>query len=308
MHMVWVVLLSDFIAGVKGVFAVTITQLQYFKAIAAHENISCAAQELFISQSSLSMSLKKLEDELGRPLFDRYKNRLRLNPDGKELLSHVDVILSELAAIEHGFLSRSFSDGITVLSPLASFFRYCIPRLKSAFPSIPISSGFIDSKKIMEALLLGRADIVLSPFSEENDPRISAEYLTEEEYVVAVPLAHPLSSREELFFRDIDREKFALVRTGSYNSDFFFQQLAEHNIHLQIEIYEDSMIYYNSTPQVKDSLMMTSNFGQDYFNKEALVRFLPLKDFNGIPIYAVCLKKYRQKLDPIISVLHEIVP
>ena len=50
--MVWVVLLSDFIAGVKGVFAVTITQLQYFKAIAAHENISCAAQELFISQSS----------------------------------------------------------------------------------------------------------------------------------------------------------------------------------------------------------------------------------------------------------------
>ena len=69
--MVWVVLLSDFITGVKGVFAVTITQLQYFKAIAAHENISCAAQELFISQSSLSMSLKKLEDELGRPLFDR---------------------------------------------------------------------------------------------------------------------------------------------------------------------------------------------------------------------------------------------
>lgn len=286
----------------------TITQLQHFKMIAAHENISRAAQELYISQSSLSMSLKKLEDELGKPLFDRYKNRLRLNPDGEDLLAHVDVILSEVVAIEHRFLSRSVSDGITILSPLASFFRYCIPQLKSAFPSIPINNGFVDTEKILDSLFLGKADIVLSPFQYENDQRIAAEYLTEEKYVVAVPLTHPLSNREELAYKDIDQERFALVRTGSYNYDFFFQQLAEHNIHLHVETYEDSMIYYNTVPHLKDSLMITSSFGQDYFNKEAQVRFLPLKDFNGIPIFAVYLKKNRQKLSQIISAIHEFIP
>lgn len=286
----------------------TITQLLHFKTIAEFENISRAAQKLFISQSALSMSLKKTETELGRPLFDRHKNQLRLNQDGKELLTHANVILSECSAIEHTFCQRSLSAGISICSPLNSFSRYCIPKLKKAFPSIPINSSFLSSEKSLDALFFHEADIILSPFQYENEPRVSSDFLTEEYLIVAVPASHPLSSRETLFYSDIDQKKFLLSRSNSYNWNFFCQCLKEHKIRLDIEACDDAIVYYNITPQVKDCLMITSNFGKYYFNKEANVRFLPLEKANKIQIYAVFLKENTQKYAPVLSAIHGFLP
>lgn len=58
-------------------------QIKYFKVIAETENISKAAEQLYIAQPSLSQTLKRLEDELGTPLFDRTGKRITLNCAGK---------------------------------------------------------------------------------------------------------------------------------------------------------------------------------------------------------------------------------
>lgn len=76
-------------------------QIKYFRIIAETENISKATQQLFIAQPSLSQTLKRLEDELGVPLFDRKGKKITLNKAGRIFLKYCDEIT---ASIENAHL------------------------------------------------------------------------------------------------------------------------------------------------------------------------------------------------------------
>lgn len=82
--------------NVQEVMALDLLQLQYFQTIARLENISRAAEVLYVAQPNLSASLKRLEQELGVSLFDRRKGRIRLTDTGRLFLSYVDDVLSRL--------------------------------------------------------------------------------------------------------------------------------------------------------------------------------------------------------------------
>ena len=71
-------------------------QLRYFQALAKEEHMSRTAEKLYISQPSLSLTIKKLEKELGVPLFDRTGRSIRLNAYGSLFLRHVDEVFSAL--------------------------------------------------------------------------------------------------------------------------------------------------------------------------------------------------------------------
>lgn len=73
-----------------------LTQLMQFKAIAECESMTQAAEKIHISQPTLSAMLKRLEHELEMPLFDRNKNKLKLNGAGSILLKHTELILAQL--------------------------------------------------------------------------------------------------------------------------------------------------------------------------------------------------------------------
>ena len=71
-------------------------QLKYFKTVARTEHITKAAQELHISQPALSVTIARLEEEVGVPLFDRIGRQIRLNAFGKTFLKQVDTALEAL--------------------------------------------------------------------------------------------------------------------------------------------------------------------------------------------------------------------
>ncbi len=75
-------------------------QIKYFKVIAETENISKAAEQLYIAQPSLSQTLKRLEEELGTPLFDRTGKRIALNGAGKIFLKYCNEVLTSLQNAE----------------------------------------------------------------------------------------------------------------------------------------------------------------------------------------------------------------
>ncbi len=79
----------------------SLTQIQYFVAVAEEENVTRAARRLHVSQPPLSRQLLKLEGELGAPLFDRAAagdKRMQLSPEGRAFLQHARRILAEVEA------------------------------------------------------------------------------------------------------------------------------------------------------------------------------------------------------------------
>ena len=79
---------------------VTLKQLSVFAAIAKHENISHAANEVALTQSAMSMALKELESQLNAPLFNRQGKRLKLNSFGISLQPKVQQLLQLTEEIE----------------------------------------------------------------------------------------------------------------------------------------------------------------------------------------------------------------
>ena len=75
-------------------------QLEHFKAVAETENMSQAAEQIYITQSALSKSIAKLENEFGIQLFDRNKNSIRLNENGELVLEEVTMILNQVESLK----------------------------------------------------------------------------------------------------------------------------------------------------------------------------------------------------------------
>ncbi|MGK0552473.1 LysR family transcriptional regulator [Enterococcus faecalis] len=92
----------------------TIEKLEYFYTIAKYNSISKAAAELHVSKSTLSSSLKDLEDELGNLLFDRYGNSLTLNSYGDKIAQSVFTILNEIKKMKLGLHE-------TIVNPTVKF-------------------------------------------------------------------------------------------------------------------------------------------------------------------------------------------
>lgn len=92
----------------------SLTQIQYFVAVAEEENVTRAARRLHVSQPPLSRQLLKLEDELGAPLFDRAAagdKRMQLSPEGRTFLEHARRILAEVKAAERSVKASGGSRG-----------------------------------------------------------------------------------------------------------------------------------------------------------------------------------------------------
>lgn len=178
-----------------------LTQLKQFKTVAEKNSISLAARELHISQPALSTAIKKLEQELGLPLFEHAGNRIRLNEAGKIALRYTNAILSQSDQLktelnEYARRNASIRLGFCDQGPL----WYCIPKLSM------VSNQFEYSYYTMpvdETALLrsGRYDILISSGRLDAPDIISRSFIRERIYL-SVSASHPLAGESSLSVRD----------------------------------------------------------------------------------------------------------
>lgn len=116
-----------------------VTALEYFKIIAENGSLTKAAQKLHITQPAMSAMLKKLEDELGTPLFDRSPNRIYLNKTGEIALIHVNTILRNVEQMKADILSSAQQIqtlSISFCDPGVRWFS--VPRFSVAHPDVQL--------------------------------------------------------------------------------------------------------------------------------------------------------------------------
>ncbi|MGO4437050.1 LysR substrate-binding domain-containing protein [Rhizobium sp. RAF56] len=197
--------------------AFTLRQLQYFVAVAEQGSVTRAAQNLSISQSSVTEALKELEGDLGVELFDRHSRGLSITHNGHQFLRHATKILSSVSDARTSFSGqRSTFSGtlnIGVTSLVAGYvLSDLLARYRRSCPGVEVSA-IEDNGGYLEHLLIGgELDVAVMVISNLRDRMaLQAEILETSPYRLWLPMGHPLMSADIIGVADISREPLIML-------------------------------------------------------------------------------------------------
>lgn len=178
----------------------TLNQLVYFQTVAKYQHFHRAAEELNISQPSLSRSIATLEDELKIILFERQGRNIRLTKYGRIFQEHTDKILKDVEIAKLQMRQLSGNEGhvdIAYVFPLAA--RY-IPHMVRRFlrqernKNVTFSFHQLHTAPLIEGLKNEKYDIIFGSYVE-NEPQIQFIPIIHQDMVVITPWDHPLARR-----------------------------------------------------------------------------------------------------------------
>ncbi|WP_144821353.1 hydrogen peroxide-inducible genes activator [Marinobacter piscensis] len=196
----------------------TLTELRYVVMLARERHFGRAAERCHVSQPTLSVAVKKLEDELGIPLFERSKSSIQVTETGQRIVEQAQRVLDQVGVIRDmaqdgkNQLSSPLKVGaIYTIGPY--LFPHLLPELRRAAPEMPlyIEEGYTANlrQKLRQSEL--DAVIVALPFDE-------AEVLTlplyDEPFVVLLPADHHLAQKKEVTGEELAREQLLLLGPG----------------------------------------------------------------------------------------------
>ncbi|MGG1660027.1 LysR family transcriptional regulator [Brevibacillus sp. NRS-1366] len=190
-------------------------QLQYFLAVARLEHVTEAARSLHVTQSSLSKTIQRLEQDLGVPLFDRIGRKLRLNEFGSRFLHRAERALfeleqgkqelSDLSSPEYGTLELA----VTTASTLPNILR----EFRKKRPYIQFHVKMLTTQEMVTLLHRGEVDFCLSSPPIVGDD-IECQIVFIDPILVAVPNGHRLADRSSVSLTELRDEWFVGVKRG----------------------------------------------------------------------------------------------
>ena len=196
----------------------TLTELRYIVAVARERHFGHAAQTCFVSQPTLSVAIKKLEEELGVTLFERGPGEVSVTPVGQRVVEQAQRVLEEasrvkeLAAAGHDPLAGTLRLGsIYTIGPY--LLPKLIPVLRRMAPAMQLMIQENFTHKLAEALKQGEVDVILValPFSESG---VSTRALYDEPFLVALPQGHALEKKKHISSDELAKESLLLLGSG----------------------------------------------------------------------------------------------
>ncbi|MBD2680316.1 MULTISPECIES: LysR family transcriptional regulator [Nostoc] len=196
----------------------TLHQLKVFEAAARHSSFTRAAEELFLTQPTVSMQIKQLTKSVGLPLFEQVGKRLYLTEAGRELFATCRQIFDNIAQFEMKVADlKGLKQGQLKLAVITTA-KYFIPRLLGKFcelyPGIDISLQVTNHEQILERMSQNLDDLyIMSQIPENMD--ITCQPFLENPLIVFAPLNHPLSQEKNIPIERLAEEPFIMREPGS---------------------------------------------------------------------------------------------
>ena len=196
----------------------TLTELRYIVAVARERHFGRAAEACFVSQPTLSVAIKKLEDELEVKLFERGSAEVSVTPLGEAIVRQAQTVIEQAAAIKE--IARAGQDplaGPLRLGIIYTIGPYLLPQLVrqaiERFPQMPLLLQENFTAKLLDALRSGDLDcaILAEPFP---DAGLATAPLYDEPFVVALPSRHALAARPSISSEELKKETMLLLGTG----------------------------------------------------------------------------------------------
>lgn len=196
----------------------TLTELKYIVAVARERHFGRAAEACFVSQPTLSVAIKKLEEELGVQLFERGGAEIAVTPVGEQIIDEAQRILERTNAIrEIAQQGRDPLSGPLKVGIIYTIGPYLLPNLIRAMiadaPAMPLILQENFTVRLLELLRQGEIDVAVlaDPFP---DTGLVTQALYDEPFVVAMPRAHAWAKRKSIGTQELKDETMLLLGTG----------------------------------------------------------------------------------------------
>lgn len=186
--------------------------LEYFRAAGKLQHVTKAAIALGTSQPALSRALKRLEDDLGVPLFDRKGRAISLNRYGEILLRRVGLALAHVESGQMEIADMIAGDtGVVNLGFLRTLGTHFVPQLVRQFiahhPNTRFAFTQTQSAQLADKLYEGELDLIITS-SPPTASRYKWTRVAIHDLVLIVPKFHPLAKRKEISLREVAGEHF----------------------------------------------------------------------------------------------------
>ncbi|MEL7293672.1 MAG: LysR substrate-binding domain-containing protein [Pseudomonadota bacterium] len=203
-------------------------QLRHFVAVAEHQHFTQAAKALHIAQPALSISIKKLEHNLGVALFRREERTVQLTDEGLVLFEHAKRVLQQLEDAQLAIDElKGLEKGEVRLGAPSMMGSYFFPEVlmafKSRYPNLKLTLVDAGTRDIREMLLNGELDIGV--IDDENVPEdLETDHLLQAEMVAVVAPEHPFAGCDSVSFSNFFDNELVMFKPGYFHRNFIERQ------------------------------------------------------------------------------------
>ena len=210
----------------------TLTELKYIVAVARERHFGRAAEACFVSQPTLSVAIKKLEDELDVKIFERGASEVSVTPLGEQIVNQAQQVIEQAAAIKE--IAKRGKDPVSGPLRLGIIYTigpYLLPDLvRQAIDRVPLMPLMLQENftaKLLEMLRSGELDcaVMAEPFP---DTGLAIAPLYDEPFMAAVPTGHALAKRKQITAEELKAETMLLLGTGHCFRDHVLEVCPEY--------------------------------------------------------------------------------
>ncbi len=196
----------------------TLTELRYIITLAQEQHFGHAAERCHVSQPTLSIAVKKLEEELNVAIFERSKTRVSATPLGEKIIKQAQLVLEQAAAIKD--IATSGKDQLSSPLHVGAIFTigpyllpYVIPELQNLAPAMPLYIEESFTATLRRRIRQGELDVIIValPFTEAD---VVTQPLYEEAFVVVMDNKHPLTNHTSIQPEQLDGHNLLLLGEG----------------------------------------------------------------------------------------------
>jgi DNA-binding transcriptional LysR family regulator len=193
-------------------------QLEYFLKIVETGSFSTAADELYISQSSLSKQIMALETELGFPLFDRSKRKIAITPAGKVLLTHARSLYFTYQTMLVNVAPYKTAPTLSIIAiPVIAQYNVTshIAQFKQANPQIHLSLEEREAAAILPALINRQFDLAFLRDNYLDKASYDCIEVAQDHFQAILSRQHPLAGKRQLSIAELANENFIMFDKGT---------------------------------------------------------------------------------------------
>ena len=296
---------------------ITLQQLRLFEAVSRLGSYTRAAEELCITQPAVSIQIKRLEEQVGLPLFEQVGKKSFPTTAGKTLYSASLDILNRVEDLKSSIEELKGEVKGALQMSVVTTAKYFLPNLLGAFlqqyPDVEPRLKFTNRARVIERLMNNEDDFVIMGQIPDDNNLEAYPFLNNILGIVA-PADHPLANKKNITIEELARQRFLIRETGSGTRYVFDQLMQKHGV--EIEPYME----LGSSEALKQAVMAGLGIAVLSLHSvqlERSVNKLTVLDVEGFPLkrrwYAVHLKGRklslvaRTFLDYILNESHRVL-